>query len=225
MKTSIFTLAIALALSFTAAPADALDNLAKCRVYNAQIKMNYAKCLELDILLVEKGKSAKGICESKRTASLEKATKKFVTKLGVVADDCRIDLAPATADQVLQLFGSGATLTESQLNTLSSNSTIETIAAAAEQAACAEANGTWESGTCTAALSYNCTVGAMCSSWAAEYPLDLPLYTNNYVDHTAASTGCSSSFWDWFRNSITRDDIRATYDGVILSYPYLLICE
>jgi hypothetical protein len=66
MKTFLSTLAITLAITFTAAPADALDDLAKCRVYNAKIKMNYAKCLELDKLLVEKGKAPKGTCESKR---------------------------------------------------------------------------------------------------------------------------------------------------------------
>ena len=97
MKTTILTLAIALAFSFTATPADALNDLAKCRVYNAKIKMNYAKCLELDKLLVEKGKAPKGICESKRTTSLDKATAKFVDKLGVSAEDCGID--SATTDE------------------------------------------------------------------------------------------------------------------------------
>ena len=193
MKTFLSTLAITLAFTFTAAPADALDDLEKCRVYNAKIKMNYAKCLELDNLLVEKGKTPKGNCDSKRTASLAKANAKFVIKLGVNADDCRIDLAPATRDQVQQLFGAGVALTESQLNTLSSNSTIETIAAAAEQDGCAAAGGTWDSSGCTPG--YNCTIGAMCSAWAAEYPENLPNYTNNYVGHTAATFGCPSGPW------------------------------
>ena len=194
MKTFLSTLAITLAFSFMATPADALDDLAKCRVYNAKIKMNYAKCLELDKLLVEKGKTPKGNCDSKRTASLGKANAKFVIKLGVNADDCRIDLAPATADQVQQLFGAGVALTESQLNTLSSNSTIETIAAAAEQAGCAAAGGTWDGSTCT--TSYNCTIGALCSAFATQYPADLQYYTNNYTGNTAASYGCPQGAWN-----------------------------
>ena len=174
MKTSILTLAIALAFSFTATPAEAgLEPLAKCRVYNAKIKMNYAKCLELDNLLVEKGKAAKGICESKRTTSLEKATAKFVTKLGVDAADCGIDTDTADAQRDVQL-----------------------LASANSQSACEDANGTWESGTCTAGSSYNCTIAAMCSAWAAEYPDDLEYYTNNYVEDTAETTGCPIADWN-----------------------------
>ena len=63
MKFLTLTLAavLTLAFSFTTTPAEAgLNTLAKCRVYNAKIKMNYAKCLELDNLLVEKGKDPKG---------------------------------------------------------------------------------------------------------------------------------------------------------------------
>lgn len=44
-------LALALAFSFTAVPADAATDLEKCRIYNAKIKMNCGKCLELDNLL------------------------------------------------------------------------------------------------------------------------------------------------------------------------------
>ena len=107
MKTFLSTLAITLAITFMATPAYALDDLAKCRVYNAKIKMNYAKCLELDQLLVEKGKAPKGNCDSKRTASLEKATAKFVTKLDVNDVACGIDTETAAGDQALQWLASG----------------------------------------------------------------------------------------------------------------------
>ena len=107
MKTFLSTLAVALAITFMATPAYALDDLAKCRVYNAKIKMNYAKCLELDQLLVEKGKAPKGNCDSKRTASLEKATAKFVTKLDVNDAACGIDTETADGDQALQWLASG----------------------------------------------------------------------------------------------------------------------
>jgi hypothetical protein len=237
MKTFLSTLAITLAITFTAAPADALDDLAKCRVYNAKIKMNYAKCLELDKLLVEKGKAPKGTCESKRTASLGKAVAKFVTKLGVNADDCRIGVAPRTADQVLQLFGAGAALTESQLNTLSSNSTIETIAAAAEQTGCEAAGGTWDGLTCNAgAAGYNCTIGAMCSAWAASYPEQLPYYINDYVDDTALTGGCSDDLvanraWIYGSNIAAQLDIHLAWSPfmslsseAVVTYYLMLSC-
>jgi hypothetical protein len=179
MKTSILTLAIALAFSFTAVPADAATDLEKCRVYNAKIKMNYAKCLELDNLLVEKGKAAKGVCDSKRTASLEKATAKFVIKLGVGAAECGIDTDTAAADQALQWLASGdgsltaeqeAALAGTAADITSDNASLCTDAggtydagtdtcsvditsdiAAAEQAGCEAANGTWDGSVCTPA--------------------------------------------------------------------------
>ena len=174
MKFLTLTLAavLTLAFSFTTTPAEAgLEPLAKCRVYNAKIKMNYAKCLELDNLLVEKGKAAKGICESKRTTSLEKATAKFVTKLGVDAADCGIDTDTADAQRDVQL-----------------------LASANSQSACEDANGRWDGGACK---NYNCTIGAMCSAWAAEYPDGLEYYTNNYDGHTAESTGCPIAEWNY----------------------------
>jgi hypothetical protein len=70
--------------------------------------------------------------------------------------------------------------------------------AAAERAGCVATGGTWESGTCTAGSAYPCAIGAMCSASAAEYPNDLPYYTNNYVGHTAASSGCDSTYWNYF---------------------------
>ena len=151
MKIFLSTLAITLAITFMATPSDALDNLAKCQVYNAKIKMNYSKCLEQNNLLAAKTKPLKTNCESKRFVSLEKANDKFVTKLGVNADDCRIDSAPATEDQVRQLFGSGAALTQSQIDALSSDTIIEIIVAGAEQAGCEAAGGTWENAECTPA--------------------------------------------------------------------------
>ena len=63
------------------------------------------------------------------------------------------------------------------------------------QSVCEAADGTWESGTCTAGSSYNCTIGAMCSAWAAAYPSELALYTNNYEGHTAETTGCELGPW------------------------------
>ena len=193
MKKLVRTLAIALVFLCTTAPADAATDLEKCRVYNAKIKMNYAKCLELDKVLVERGKAAKGICGSKRTASLEKATAKFVTKLGVGAADCGIDTDTADADQALQWLASGdGSLTAEQEAALAGTAADITSDNAS---LCTDAGGTYDSGTDTCTPGYNCTIGAMCSAWAAEYPEDLPNYTNNYVGHTAATFGCPSGPW------------------------------
>ena len=204
MKTFFSTLAITLAVSFMATPAEALDNLAKCHVHNAKIKMNYAKCLELDNLLAEKGKVPKGDCDSKRTASLEKATAKFVTKLDVNAAACGMDTPTTEADQALQLLASSdGSLTADQEAALAGTAADITsdnasIAAAAEQAGCEAAGGTWENDAC--AESYNCAIGAMCSYWAEAYPEDLQYYTNNYIGDTAASTGCPYYAWDFAQN-------------------------
>ena len=167
MKFLTLTLAavLTLAFSFTTTPAEAgLNTLEKCRVYNAKIKMNYAKCLELDNLLVEKGKAAKGICESKRTASLEKATAKFVTKLGVDAADCGIDTDTADAQRDVQL-----------------------LASANSQSACEDANGTWDGSVCTPAAvpDGDCFREGACGvdGWN----------DGAYVGVTSSSTGCSDT--------------------------------
>ncbi|MDG1960323.1 MAG: hypothetical protein P8K76_02160 [Candidatus Binatia bacterium] len=193
MKTTILTLAVALAFSFTATPADALDVLAKCRVYNAKIKMNYAKCLELDKVLVEKGKAAKGICGSRRTASLEKATAKVVTKLGVRAADCGIDTDTADADQALQWLASGdGSLTAEQEAALAGTAADIT---SDNPAVCEAAGGTWENDACTASSNYDCALGAICSFFAEKYPQDLRYYTNYYFGDTAVSKSCNDKIW------------------------------
>jgi hypothetical protein len=158
MKTSILALALALAFSLGATSAAALDDLAKCRVYNAKIKMNYAKCLELDKLLVEKGKAPKGICESKRTTSLDKATAKFVDKLGVSAEDCGIDSATTDEAQALQLLASSDDpLTTEQEAALAGTAADIT---SDNQSVCEDAGGTWDSGVCTASASCDCYLDA-----------------------------------------------------------------
>ena len=159
MKTSILTLALGLAFSLGATSAAALDDLAKCRVYNAKIKMNYAKCLELDKLLVEKGKAPKGICESKRTTSLDKARAKFVDKLGVSAEDCGIDTATTDEAQALQLLASSDDpLTTEQEAALAGTAADITSDNAA---LCTNAGGVYDAGTDT------CTVDITTDNAAA----------------------------------------------------------
>ncbi|MFT5041864.1 MAG: hypothetical protein ACI8TX_002844 [Hyphomicrobiaceae bacterium] len=215
MKTFLSTLAVTLAITFMATPAYALDDLGKCRVYNAKIKMNYAKCLELDKLLVEKGKVPKGNCDSKRTASLEKATAKFVTKLDVNDAACGIDTETADGDQALQWLASGdGSLTADQEAALAGTAADITsdnaaIAAAAEQAGCVAAGGTWENDACTE--SYNCAVAAICSYYAAASPADLWYYTNDYVGDTAASNGCNDAAWDALTSGLVEFPLFPSY--------------
>ena len=58
MKTFLSTLAVALAFSFTAAPADAaLSNAGKCNVFRAKTEMNFATCMKIANLLEAKGKA------------------------------------------------------------------------------------------------------------------------------------------------------------------------
>jgi len=187
MKTFLSTLAVALAITFMAAPADAATDLAKCRVYNAKIKMNYAKCLELDKLLVEKGKAPKGNCDSKRTASLEKATAKFVTKLDVNDAACGIDTE--TADGVQWLASGDGSLTAEQEAALAGTAADITsdnaaIAAAAEQDGCEAANGTWDASVCTPA-DRDCFREGVCGvdGWNQ----------GAYQGGTVSSTGCADT--------------------------------
>jgi hypothetical protein len=138
--------------------------LKKCRIYSAKIKMNYAKCLELDNVLVAKGKAPKGICESKRTASLDKATAKFVTKLGVDAAACGIDADTADAQRDVQL-----------------------LASANSQSACEAAGGTWDGSVCTPAAvpDRDCFREGICGAEGYDYGI--------YAGATLSSTGCSDT--------------------------------
>ncbi|MEO2168787.1 MAG: hypothetical protein ABGY42_11845 [bacterium] len=183
-----------LAFSFTATPAAALDPLAKCRVYNAKIKMNYAKCLELDNLLVEKGKAAKGICDSKRTASLEKATAKFVTKLSVSPEDCGIDTDTADAQRDVQL-----------------------LASANSQSACEDANGTWDNDVCTADPTSDNTAIAAAAGQAACEAADGLWFVNDFDEDECAPAPVTDR--DCFREGACGADgfNHGYYAGVNLS--------
>jgi hypothetical protein len=70
-------------------------------------------------------------------------------------------------------------------------------AAAAGNAACTQAGGTWDGSTCTAASSYNCFVGGFCSQAAISFPPATYGYTNVYDGHTqgtepALGAGCNN---------------------------------
>ena len=83
--------------------------------------------------------------------------------------------------------------------------------AAAGNAACTQAGGTWDAGTSTctpAAAPYNCFIGGFCSQAAIDFPPAAMSYTNVYDGHTqgtepALGAGCNpplgsqGPIWNW----------------------------
>ena len=115
MKTSILTLAIALAFSFTAVPADAaLSNADKCEVFRAKTEMNFAKCLKVANLLEAKGKTGdRAKCVTKYDDGIAKAKTKFVNdKLNVTEAECSLEQEAVDAIKALDLVAAGVALAD-----------------------------------------------------------------------------------------------------------------
>lgn len=197
MKTTILTLAIALAFSFTAAPADAaLTKVQKCEVFRAKVEMNFSKCMKIANLLEAKGKTAdRAKCVTKYDDGIAKAKTKFVIdKLDATEAECGLEQASTDAVKALDIVSAGQELATFGLD--DSDLEIGTdIQSLIDEAV-------------TAASSSNCAIGVMCS-YFAEIPyylsdseleqLGLESYTNRYADDTAASTGCDADRWASFR--------------------------
>ena len=210
MKTFLSMLAVALAFTFTAAPADAAQsNADKCNVFRAKTEMNFSKCMKIANLLEAKGKTAdRAKCVTKYDDGIAKAKTKFVNeKLNVTEAECGLEQASTDAVKALDIVSAGQELATFGLDDsdLAIGTDIQSLfdeAVAAvditsdNAALCTDAGGTYDAGTDTCTPGYNCTLGAMCSTWAAEYPENLPNYTNNYVGHTAATFGCSEARWE-----------------------------
>ncbi|MEO2168675.1 MAG: hypothetical protein ABGY42_11245 [bacterium] len=195
MKFLTLTLAAVMTLvfSFTTTPAGAAPiEEDRCKRLVTKAERNYASCV---IGVVARNlrfgqqtgpqPTAVSACDNRRATALDRIGAKFPS---LAPGDCGLDTASAAARATAALVLAGL---EEPID-----------AAAAAQAACEDANGTWESGTCTAGSSYNCTIGAMCSAWAAAYPADTGLYTNNYKDHTAETTGCPIADWNYISGLI-----------------------
>ena len=250
MKTTILTLALALAFSFAAVPADAgLTEGQKCAFKANLLSGKLSLCLNKADANVSKGKAADTAtadakCESKFRSGWDKTREKAQDKDSSLGADCDGAMSDAVRDSVeasaliavgrdLAAFAvsdadllddsgvqaliddavaavditsdneslctNAAGTYDSGADTCSVDITTDNaaIAAAAEQAGCEDAGGSWDSGTCTAASSYNCALAAFCSDHAARHP-EQPFWTyaNQYVGHTAASSGCDQSSWD-----------------------------
>jgi hypothetical protein len=152
--------------------------------------MNYAKCLELDELLVAKGKAPKGNCDSKRTASLEKATAKFVTKLDVNDVACGIDTETAAGDQALQWLASGdGSLTPAQEAALAGTAADITSDNAA---LCTDAGGTYDAGTDTCSVDITSDNASLCTDAGGTYDAGADTCSVDITSDNAAAeqAGC-----------------------------------
>jgi hypothetical protein len=110
MKTTILPLAIALAFSFTAVPADAaLSNADKCNVFRAKTEMNFSKCMKIANLLEAKGKTPdRAKCVTKYDDGIAKAKTKFVNdKLGVTEAECGLEQASTDKAKALDVLAAG----------------------------------------------------------------------------------------------------------------------
>ena len=236
MKTTILPLAIALAFSFTAVPADAaLSNAGKCEVFRAKTEMNFAKCLKVANLLEAKGKTGdRAKCVTKFDQGIAKAKTKFVNdKLNVTEAECSLNQEAVDAIKALDLVAAGVALADYGLDSGDLplyqdiqdliDDAVDAVDITSDNAAlCTDAGGTYDAGTDTCTPGYNCTIGAMCSACAAKHPEAMGCSPNNYVGHTAATSGCVE--FDWEANVSFVSNISPT--GIPINGAlYFLTCE
>jgi len=207
MKTTILTLALALAFSFAAVPADAgLSNADKCEVFRAKTEMNFAKCLKVANLLEAKGKTGdRAKCVTKFDQGIAKAKTKFVNdKLNVTEAECSLNQEAVDAIKALDLVAAGVALADYGLDSgdlpLSQDiqDLIDDAVAGVDitsdnQAVCEAADGTWDAETSTCTAPYNCFIGGYCSQAATEFPSLLSFYTNVYEGHNRVTTDGSGA--------------------------------
>jgi hypothetical protein len=217
MKTTILTLAIALAFSFTAVPADAaLSNADKCNVFRAKTEMNFAKCMKIANLLEAKGKTPdRAKCVTKYDDGIAKAKTKFVNdKMGVTEADCSLDQSSTDGAKALDIVSAGQELANFDLNTgtLPMLDDIQSLVDEAvgnvditsdNEAVCTGAGGTWDGSVCTPAAvpDRDCFREGTCGTDGWNF--------GDYAGVTASSTGCSDTTGG--SDSYTRGVVFADY--------------
>lgn len=113
MKTSILTLAIALAFSLSPVPADALSSVEKCNVFRAKVEMNFSRCMKRANVLEEKGKTAdRARCNIRHEGGIAKVKAKFVEKMQVAPADCGLEKSSTNPVKALDILASGQELHE-----------------------------------------------------------------------------------------------------------------
>jgi hypothetical protein len=218
MKTFLSTLAITLAITFMATPAEAgLTDIQKCEVFRAKTEMNFSKCMKIANLLEAKGKTAdRAKCVTKYDDGIAKAKTKFVNeKLNVTEAECGLEQASTDAVKALDIVSAGQELATfglddsdlaigtdiqslideavAEVDITSDNAGIAAAAAAAAgSAACTQAGGTWDAGasTCTPAYAPQCFLSGFCD-WH-----DLQAPAGHITSHEAWLAGeeCSLAY-------------------------------
>ena len=201
MKTFLSMLAITLAFTFTAVPADAaLSNADKCNVFRAKTEMNLSKCMKIANLLEAKGKTAdRAKCVTKYDDGIAKAKTKFVNeKLNVTEAECGLEQASTDAVKALDIVSAGQELATFGLDIsdlaigTDIQSLIDEAVAAVDitsdnQTVCEAANGTWDASVCTpaAVADRDCFREGACGVDGWGYA--------SYAGVTVSSTGCSDT--------------------------------
>ena len=176
MKTFLSTLAITLAFTSTAVPADAaLSNADKCNVFRAKTEMNLSKCMKIANLLEAKGKTAdRAKCVTKYDDGIAKAKTKFVNeKLNVTEAECGLEQASTDAVKALDIVSAGQELATfglddsdlaigTDIQSLIDEAVAEVDITSDNAAVCTTAGGTYDAGTDT------CSVDITSDNAAAE---------------------------------------------------------
>ena len=170
MKTFLSMLAITLAFTFTAVPADAaLSNADKCEVFRAKTEMNFSKCMKIANLLEAKGKTAdRAKCVTKYDDGIAKAFKKFLNPNWSTCGDCMkpaecgLQQASTDAGKAIEIVAAGQELATCGLDDsdlaigTDIQSLIDEAVAAVDitsdnAALCTDAGGTYDAGpdTCS----------------------------------------------------------------------------
>jgi len=166
MKTTILTLALALAFSFAAVPADAgLSNADKCEVFRAKTEMNFAKCLKVANLLEAKGKTGdRAKCVTKFDQGIAKAKTKFVNdKLNVTEAECSLNQEAVDAIKALDLVAANVALADYGLDSsdlplpqdiqdLIDDAVAGVDITSDNASLCTDAGGTYDAGTDTCSV-------------------------------------------------------------------------
>ena len=216
MKTFLSTLAITLAFTFTAVPADAaLTEGQKCAMKANLLSGKFSLCLNKADANVAKGRlsdtaAADAKCESKFRGGWDKVRTKAQEKdadngnAEMLGADCGGAMSDAVRDSVeaSALIAAGRDMTafavseedlagdsgiQALIDQVDITSDNAAIAAAAEQAGCVAAGGTYESSVCTPAPvpDRDCFREGFCGVDGRN--------NGNYVGVTASSTGCSET--------------------------------
>ena len=171
MKTFLSTLAVTLAFTFTAAPADAaLSNADKCNVFRAKTEMNLSKCMKIANLLEAKGKTAdRAKCVTKYDDGIAKAFKKFLNPNWSTCGDCMkpaecgLQQASTDAGKAIEIVAAGQELATFELDgsdlaigtdiqSLIDEAVAEVDITSDNASVCTTAGGTYDAGTDTCSV-------------------------------------------------------------------------